>query len=63
MPTRNLDAVLTIVGLLVFLFGVVNLLPCLHTALTLAFPVGNCWSDFLLALVGALLFTRNDGGG
>ena len=56
MPERNVGVVLTIGGLLVFVAGVLQLLPCL----SMAFPshLGQCWADFLLALVGALLFTR-----
>jgi hypothetical protein len=60
MSRRGSVGVVSVIGLLAFLFGFLNLLPCLHAVVVFSTPVGDCWSDFLLALVGALLFTRPD---
>ena len=54
----TLHSVVTVVGLLVFVVGFLQLLACLSSVLRDGFSLGQCWSEFLLALVGALVFTR-----
>jgi hypothetical protein len=56
MASPDLGVVVTIGGLLVFLAGLSHLLPCL--SLTFPTHLDHCWADFLLTVVGALLFTR-----
>lgn len=58
MSRRTLRRLLSLVGLLVFVVGFLRLLPCLSSVFRSGFPLGQCWSEFLLTVVGAALFTR-----
>ncbi|MRX22262.1 hypothetical protein GJR96_09880 [Haloferax sp. MBLA0076] len=58
MSRTTLHRILSAVGLLCFIVGFLQLLPCLSSVFRSSFSLGQCWSEFLLTLVGALLFTR-----